>query len=104
MALPKNTSNRRVAPTWQTADLSFWEKITIFSPIPLKTVGYLLLTAVLLIAAYYFSLFAIHGFSPNFLEINRCIESGGRWNAFEKRCESVPEVYIPPDRGNKNRQ
>ena len=78
-------------------ELTFWEKATIVSPVPLKAVGFLLLTGVLLLAAYYFSLFAIHGFSPDFLKINSCVESGGRWNAAERRCERVPDVYVPPD-------
>lgn len=75
---------------------TLWEKANIHSPVPLKTMGILLLTAALLLAAYYFSLFAIHGFSPDFLQINRCVESGGRWNAAERRCERVPDVYVPP--------
>ncbi len=96
--LPSNQNPKRPNdPGYNYSDLTFWEKVTIISPIPLKTVGFLVLTGVLLLVAYYFSLFAIHGFSPDFLQINDCVESGGRWNAAEKRCERVPDVYVPPD-------
>lgn len=97
MALPGNDPQRRLDPAFNYSELTFWEKVNIISPVPPKIVLLLLLTGVLLLAAYYFSLFAIHGFSADFLKINRCLESGGRWNAAERRCEQVQDVYIPPD-------
>ena len=64
---------------------------------PLKPVLMLLGTVVLLIAGYYLSLFAIHGFDPDFLQINKCVESGGRWNSKLRICEQLPGTYIPPE-------
>lgn len=43
----------------------------------------------LLIGGYYFTLYAIHGFNPDFLEINKCVESGGRWDYKKHKCEHV---------------
>jgi hypothetical protein len=63
---------------------------------PPKALIMIFSTVVILTAAYFFTLFAIHGFSPDFLEINRCVESGGRWDAKNRRCEKIPEAYIPP--------
>jgi len=97
MASSGNSPQRPSEKGFNYSELTIWEKITIISPVPPKIVLLLLLTGVLLLAAYYFSLFAIHGFSPDFLKINRCLESGGRWNAVERRCEQVQDVYIPPD-------
>ncbi len=93
----KKFPDRWPARGLKNTEPTLWEKATILSPVPLKSVGFLLLTGVLLLAAYYFSLFAIHGFSADFLKINRCLEAGGRWNAAERRCERVPDVYVPPD-------
>lgn len=62
---------------------------------PLKAILILALTAALLAGGYYFTLWAIHGFNPDFLLINKCIESGGRWNYERRECERVPEVYQP---------
>jgi hypothetical protein len=64
---------------------------------PLKAIVLLLGTAIFITLAYFFSLFAIHGFSPDFLEINKCIESGGRWNYDLRTCEKLPGIYTPPD-------
>jgi hypothetical protein len=64
---------------------------------PLKPVLMLLGTVVLLVAGYFFSLFAIHGFDPDFMQINKCVESGGRWNAKLRICEPLPGTYIPPE-------
>lgn len=62
---------------------------------PLKAVFILAATAVVLTTAYFFSIWAIYGFDPDFLKINQCIESGGRWNADSRECEPIPEVYQP---------
>jgi hypothetical protein len=64
--------------------------------VPPKALIMIFSTVVVLTAAYFFTLFAIHGFSSDFLEINRCVESGGRWDAKNRRCEKIPEAYIPP--------
>jgi len=61
---------------------------------PPKAIVMLLATAVLVVAGYFFSLYAIHGFSPDFLQINKCVESGGRWNHKARRCEPVYEAKI----------
>jgi hypothetical protein len=61
---------------------------------PPKAILMLLGTALFLIVGYFFSLYAIHGFSPDFLEINNCVESGGRWNYKTRRCEQIYESKI----------
>ena len=61
---------------------------------PPKAILMLLGTALFLIVGYFFSLYAIHGFSPDFLEINKCVESGGRWNYKTRRCEQTYESNI----------
>jgi hypothetical protein len=65
-----------------------------FTPylMPLKAVIMLLGTAILIVLGYFFSLYAIHGFNPDFLQINKCVESGGRWNSKERRCEQVYDL------------
>lgn len=64
------------------------EKISYLPPkVMLMLVG----TAILLVGGYFFSLYAIHGFSPDFLKINKCVESGGRWNYKTRSCEQVFE-------------
>jgi len=65
--------------------------------VPVKALVTLLGAALLLTGGYYFTLFAIHGFDPDFLAINRCVESGGRWNAKLRICETIPGTYIPPE-------
>lgn len=65
--------------------------------LPFKALVTLLVAAVVLIFGYYLTLFAIHGFDPDFLAINRCVESGGRWNAKLRICETIPGTYIPPE-------
>ncbi len=65
--------------------------------LPLKAVVTLLATAIVLILGYFLTLFSIHGFDPDFLAINRCVESGGRWNAKLRICEPIPGTYIPPE-------
>jgi hypothetical protein len=62
--------------------------------LPLKAVVLLLGTALLIVCGYYFSLFATHGFALDFLKINKCVESGGRWNADLRICEPLPGTYI----------
>jgi len=64
---------------------------------PLKAIFLLAGTAVFLTAAYFFSLYAMHGFSPDFLKINACVEAGGRWNAKLRTCEKLPNLYSPPE-------
>ncbi|MEN9469923.1 MAG: hypothetical protein RL630_1656 [Verrucomicrobiota bacterium] len=64
---------------------------------PVKPVLMLIGTVVLLTIGYYFSLFAIHGFDPDFLQINKCVESGGQWNSKLRICEPLPGIYIPPE-------
>lgn len=59
---------------------------------PLKAIFMLLGTAILIVAGYYFSIYAIHGFDPDFLEINKCVESGGRWDKKERRCEQAYDL------------
>ena len=65
--------------------------------LPLKPVIMLLVTALVIVGGYYFSLFAIHGFDRDFLQINKCVESGGRWNHKLRVCEKIPGTYIPPE-------
>jgi hypothetical protein len=67
------------------------------SLVPLKAVVTLLATALLIVAGYYFSLYAIHGFDPDFLEINKCVEAGGRWDRQLRICQPLPGIYTPPD-------
>jgi len=57
--------------------------------LPPKAMLMLFATAVLLIGGYFFTLYAIHGFSPDFLEINKCVESGGRWDYKTRHCEQI---------------
>ncbi|MFM8717284.1 MAG: hypothetical protein ACKOF3_11000 [Spartobacteria bacterium] len=61
------------------------------SYLPPKVMLMLVGTAILLVGGYFFSLYAIHGFSPDFLKINKCVESGGRWNYKTRSCEQVFE-------------
>ncbi len=49
----------------------------------------LVATAILLIVGYFLSLYKLHVLSPDFLEINKCVESGGRWNYKSRHCEQV---------------
>ena len=67
---------------------SILENLSILPP---KAIVMLLATAVLLVGGYFFTLYAIHGFNPDFLEINKCVESGGRWNHKSRSCEQVYE-------------
>ena len=67
---------------------SILENLSILPP---KAIVMLLATAVLLVGGYFITLYAIHGFSPDFLEINKCVESGGRWNHKSRSCEQVYE-------------
>ena len=59
---------------------------------PLKAIIMLTGTAILIVCGYFFSLFAIHGFSPAFLQINKCVEAGGRWKSKERLCEQVYDL------------
>lgn len=69
----------------------------IKSLIPLKAVITLLATTILIVSGYYFSLYAIHGFDPDFLAINECVESGGQWDRQLRICKQLPGIYTPPD-------
>jgi hypothetical protein len=64
------------------------EKLCVLPP---KAMLMLLATAIILIGGYFFTLYAIHGFSPDFLAINQCVESGGRWNYKTRQCEQTFE-------------
>jgi hypothetical protein len=65
--------------------------------LPPKAVMMVLITALVIVGGYYFSLYAIHGFEPDFLQINKCVESGGRWNHKLRVCEKIPGTYTPPE-------
>ena len=65
--------------------------------LPLKAILTILGAALVLIGGYYLTLFAIHGFDPDFLDINKCVESGGRWNVKLRICEPIQGTYIPPE-------
>lgn len=65
--------------------------------LPLKAVIMVLATALLIVGGYYFSLFAIHGFDRDFIQINKCVESGGRWNHKLRVCEKIAGTYIPAE-------
>ena len=41
----------------------------------------------LLTLLYYGALFAIHGFDPDFLDIDSCLDDGGMWNYQIRACE-----------------
>jgi hypothetical protein len=77
---------------------SVLEKLFILPP---KAMLMLLATAVLLVGGYFFTLYAIHGFSPDFLKINKCVESGGRWNYKSRSCEQVFESKMSYDQGSE---
>jgi len=64
---------------------------------PIKAILMLIGTAILVVGGYFFTLYVIHGFSPDFLEINKCVESGGRWNAKERHCEKFYELSAPQE-------
>lgn len=74
---------------------SVWEPLRAL--VPIKALVTLLATGLVLVAGYYFSLYAIHGFDRDFLAINKCVESGGRWNPKLRICEKLPGIYTPPD-------
>lgn len=65
--------------------------------LPLKAIMMLLGAAAMIVISYFLSLYMIHGFDPDFLQINKCVESGGRWNAKLRICEPLPGTYIPPE-------
>ena len=67
------------------------------SLVPLKALLTLLVTSVVIVAGYYFSLYVLHGFDPDFLAINKCVESGGRWDHQLRICQQLPGIYTPPD-------
>jgi len=63
---------------------------------PLKALFLIAGTAVCLIVGYYFSIYAACGFNPDFLAINACTESGGRWNYESRSCEKIPGTLLDP--------
>lgn len=63
--------------------------------LPLKAVLMIIGTATAIVFGYFFTLYAIHGFDRDFLEINKCVEAGGRWNHKLRVCEKIPGTYIP---------
>jgi hypothetical protein len=65
--------------------------------IPLKPLFTLLATGIILVAGYYFSLYALHGFDADFLAINKCVEAGGRWDRQLRICQPLPGIYTPPN-------
>lgn len=65
--------------------------------LPLKAIVTLLIAAAVIVGGYFFSLYVIHGFDSDFLQINKCVESGGQWNAKLRICEPLPGTYIPPE-------
>ena len=71
------------------------------SILPPKAMLMLVAPAVLLVVGYFFTLYAIHGFSPDFLKINKCVESGGRWDYKSRNCEQVYESKISYDQGSE---
>jgi hypothetical protein len=82
------------------SDCLYWlfnckNKLVAAPDMPIKAIFILAITAALLAGGYFFSLWAIHGFDPDFLLINKCIESGGRWNDERRECERLPAVYQP---------
>ena len=59
----------------------------------LVAVGVFASPTVLNYALYYFLLFAAYDFKPEFLEIDRCLDRGGRWNDQRGACdESASEL------------
>ena len=47
--------------------------------------------AIAFCAVLYFALlFVAHDFDPDFLSIDRCLDSGGRWNSEGRVCEREP--------------
>ncbi len=44
---------------------------------------------VLVVALYFVLLFVLHDFNPDFLNVDRCLDSGGRWNYQLRLCESA---------------
>lgn len=40
-----------------------------------------------LICLYLFTLWSLHGYSPYFLQIDRCLDYGGGWNYETNICE-----------------
>lgn len=69
--------------------------------LPPKALLMISATAVLLVAGYFFTLYAIIGSSPDFLEINKCVESGGRRNYKSRRCEQVDESKMSYDQSSE---
>jgi hypothetical protein len=43
---------------------------------------------VLAVALYVGFLLVVHDFNPDFLEIDACLDDGGRWNDERRLCES----------------
>lgn len=63
---------------------------------PYKAIALILGTLAVVLGGYYFSLFVMYGFNPDFMEIHQCVEAGGRWDYKMRRCEMIPDTYQPP--------
>lgn len=47
----------------------------------------LILLPLLAVASYLAALFIVHDCNPDFLSIDSCLDSGGRWNYETRNCE-----------------
>lgn len=54
----------------------------------LRAIGVMVIGGTLLIIALYFGLlFAAHDFNTDFLDIDSCLDRGGRWDYEQRRCD-----------------
>jgi hypothetical protein len=79
----------------RSTEASLWGPLA--SLLPIKAIVTVLGATLLLVAGYFFSLYAIHGFDRDFLAINKCVEMGGRWNHQLRICEKLQDIYEPPN-------
>ena len=61
---------------------------------PPKVIFMIIGTVILMTGGYFLTLYAIHGFDPDFLAINQCLESGGKWNYDRRQCEKIDYQVI----------
>ena len=60
-------------------------------PMSLRNIVVSVVAGVLLVLGLYLGgLFVAHGFDPNFLAIDSCLDRGGRWDHASQGCEGVP--------------
>ena len=64
---------------------------------PLKALFLIAATVICLTGGYFFSIYAACGFNRDFLAINSCTESGGRWNYESRSCEILPGTFKQPE-------